>query len=154
MEGNLSTNFTCYEATKSQIAIRHGIRNSPSAQEWLAIKHVANSILQPVRDHFFTPFSPSSWYRCRSLNTLLGSLDNSQHILGEAVDFEIPMVSNLEVAQWVEKHLVFDQLILEYYIPGVPSSGWVHVSKRENGGNRGVVLYRHKHSYIPGLPSA
>jgi ribosomal protein S27AE len=32
------------------------------------------------------------------------------------------------VADWIYKNLDFDQMILEYYVPGEPNSGWVHCS--------------------------
>jgi len=47
---------------------------------------------------------------------------------GQAVDFEIKGIDNKDVATWISKNLVFDQLILEFYTPGQPSSGWVHCS--------------------------
>ena len=48
--------------------------------------------------------------------------------------------SNADVAMWIENNLDFDQLILEFYTPGEPSSGWIHVSYNEDGKNRKSVL--------------
>jgi hypothetical protein len=45
-----------------------------------------------------------------------------------AADFEIFGVDNNEVSDWIKENLMFDQLILEYYQPGEPNSGWIHVS--------------------------
>jgi zinc D-Ala-D-Ala carboxypeptidase len=36
--------------------------------------------------------------------------------------------------------LDFDQLILEFYTPGIPDSGWVHVSYKADGENRKSIL--------------
>ena len=36
--------------------------------------------------------------------------------------------------------LPFDQLIAEFVDPAVPGSGWVHVSHKRNGKQRGEVL--------------
>jgi hypothetical protein len=47
---------------------------------------------------------------------------------GQAVDFEVPGVSNYELAKWISENLIYDQLILENYTPGQPNSGWVHCS--------------------------
>ena len=44
------------------------------------------------------------------------------------MDFEVPGVSNMEIALWIKNALDFDQLILEFYKEGEPSSGWVHCS--------------------------
>ena len=52
----------------------------------------------------------------------------SDHCRGMAADIEIPSVSNYELAHWIQENLSFTQVILEFYTPGVPDSGWVHVS--------------------------
>ena len=45
-----------------------------------------------------------------------------------AADFEIFSVPNNEVADWIKENLMFDQLILEFWKPGEPNSGWIHCS--------------------------
>lgn len=47
--------------------------------------------------------------------------------------------SNYEVAKWIEDNLDFDQLILEFYTPGIPDSGWVHVSYKVEGNRKSVL---------------
>lgn len=125
----LSINFTLRELTKSNTALRHGLDNTPDPMGvTVNLVRVAQYILQPVRDNFGIPFSPSSGYRSLELNRLIGSKDTSQHVKGQAVDFEIPGVSNQELAEWIKDNLNFDQLILEFHNPENPSSGWVHCS--------------------------
>jgi hypothetical protein len=58
----------------------------------------------------------------------IGSSVNSQHAKAEAADFEVMGTDNAELADWIYNNLEFDQLILEYYIPGEPNSGWIHCS--------------------------
>ena len=41
---------------------------------------------------------------------------------------ECPGVDNAELCDWIYKNLDFDQMILEYYKPGEPNSGWCHCS--------------------------
>jgi len=93
-------------------------------------------VLEPVREHYGIPFIPSSGYRCLELNRAIGSSDRSQHTTGEAVDFEVPGISNKEVALWVKENCQFDQLILEFFKEADPSSGWVHCSHILEGDNR------------------
>ena len=51
------------------------------------------------------------------------------HPKGEAVDIEIPGISNDELIEWIDANIpVYDQLIREFPKPGDPSSGWVHCS--------------------------
>ena len=135
----LSDHFVLAEMTKSQIAIRRGVPNQPDADAISRLQNLCEHILEPVRARFDTPFSPSSAYRCEMLNRMVGSHARSQHIRGEAVDFEVPGVNNLKLAHWIKDELAFDQLILEYHDPSRPHSGWVHCSYAE-GKNRGRVL--------------
>ncbi|TNE35072.1 MAG: peptidase M15A [Alphaproteobacteria bacterium] len=146
----LSANFSLTELTKSDLAVRHGIDNSPDISVIANLRQVAEHILEPIRDHFSIPFSPNSGYRCLELNRLLKSPDTSQHVTGQAVDIEVPCVSNIDLASWIVDHLPFDQLILEFHTPGEPDSGWVHCSFVAEG-QRGDVLTFTRAGYMKGL---
>lgn len=124
----LTRNFSLQELVKSQLATRHGIDNTPPEPAAENLRALAVHILQPVRDHYGVPITPSSGYRCLQLNRLLNSSDSSQHVKGQAVDFEVAGVSNHALARWIADKLVFDQLILEYHDPEDPHSGWIHCS--------------------------
>lgn len=116
------------------------------------LKRLCTEILEPIRDHFGVPFRPNSGFRSEKLNREIGGSSRSQHCLGEAVDIEIPGVSNFDLAQWINENLEFDQLILECYRPGEPKSGWVHVSlKAEGDENRMAALTYSNRTYIEGL---
>ena len=85
-------------------------------------------VLQPVRDHFGKGVKVNSGLRTLPVNRAIGSADHSDHVKGMAADIEIPGVANAELAQWIVDNLEFRQVILEFYTPGIPDSGWVHVS--------------------------
>ena len=129
----LSENFSLAEMTKSQTATRKGIRNEPSTEHIENLMHLAETVLQPAREHFGKPVAISSGYRSPALCEAIGSSAKSQHAKGEAADFEIPGVDNMQLATWISKNTIFDQLILEYYEPGDPNSGWVHSSAVKEG---------------------
>ena len=74
-------------------------------------------------------------------------------MLGEAADFEIAGVSNLQVALWIQNNCNFDQLILEFWKEGEPNSGWIHCSYKE-GSNRKQVLTYSGGEYKNDLPDA
>ena len=135
----LSKNFTLSELTKSQTAVRKNIKNEPSTAHVENLIHLAETVLQPVRDHFGKPVAISSGYRSPALCEAIGSSAKSQHAKGEAADFEIPGVDNMQLAMWISKNTKFDQLILEFYEPGDPNSGWVHCSAVKEG-SRAQVL--------------
>jgi len=124
----LSENFSLWELTKSQTAERMGISNVPNKEEIKNLTALCKNVLQAVRSYYRVPIKPSSGYRCLALNKAIGSSSKSQHITGQAVDFEVPWVDNKVVARWIMDNLIFDQLILEFYREGDPNSGWVHVS--------------------------
>jgi len=124
---NLSRNFTLSELIKSDTAIRKGINNNPNAEQIEKLKALCENVLQPVRDHFGR-VKVTSGYRSPELCVAIGSSLSSQHSKAEAVDFECIGIDNAEVADWVYKNCQTDQLILEYYTPGEPNSGWIHAS--------------------------
>ena len=124
----LSNNFSLAELTKSQTAIRKNISNEPGTAEINNLIHLAEAVLQPVREHFGKPVMISSGYRSPELCEAIGSSSKSQHAKGEAADFEIPGVDNKELATWIKENCDYDQLILEFYNEGDPNSGWVHCS--------------------------
>ena len=135
----LLANFTLSELTKSQTAVRKNIKNEPSTAHVENLIHLAETVLQPVREHFGKPVVISSGYRSPELCEAIGSSAKSQHAKGEAADFEIPGVDNMQLATWINKNTDFDQLILEFYEPGDPNSGWVHCSAVREG-SRAQVL--------------
>ena len=62
--------------------------------------------------------------------------------------------SKLDVAKWIEENLEFDQLILEFYTPGIPDSGWVHVSYNSEENRKSVLTALKENGktvYKPGL---
>ena len=124
---NLSRNFTLLELIKSDTAVRKGINNNPNAGQIEKLKVLCENILQPIRDHFGR-VQITSGFRSPELCVAIGSSINSQHAKAEAADFEVLGVDNAEVADWIKKNLETDQLILEFYTPGEPNSGWIHCS--------------------------
>ena len=100
-------------------------------------------VLQPVRSHFNRVVSVSSGYRSEELCVAIGSKTTSQHAKGQAADFEIYGLPNKELADWINKTLNYDQLILEYWKEEDPNSGWVHCSYKSEG-NRKQYLKAYK----------
>ena len=124
---NLSRNFSLQELIKSDTAIRKGINNNPNSGQIEKLKDLCENIFQPVRDHFGR-VKVTSGFRSPDLCIAIGSSVNSQHAKAEAADFEVIGTDNAELADWIYKNLNFDQLILEFYTPGEPNSGWIHCS--------------------------
>ena len=151
---NLTKNFTLAEMTKSETALRHDMANTPGEQEIAALKVLAENVLQPVRDHFGKGVKVNSGFRHPEVNAKIGGSKNSDHCRGQAADIEIPGIPNAELAAWIRDNLEFRQLILEFYTPGIPDSGWVHVSFVPEDNKKQVLTATKQNGktvYLPGL---
>ena len=146
----LSKNFSLTEMQKSQTAERRGIPNVANDEQIESMVLLAENILQPIRDEF-GPFMVSSGFRCPELCIAVGSNIHSQHAKGEAADFEVPNIDNLDLARWIRDNLDFDQLILECYTGG--NSGWIHCSYKPEGNRKQMLTYDRVNGYRDGLLS-
>jgi zinc D-Ala-D-Ala carboxypeptidase len=142
----LTANFSLDELIKSQVAERKGINNNPSPMQIDNLRALAVNILQPIRSQFAKPLIISSGFRCAQLCIEIGSSINSEHCADNksaAADFEIPGVDNKELAEWIKSNLEYNQLILEFYRDGEPSSGWVHCSySTDLNKKQSLIAYR------------
>ena len=140
----LSGHFSLAELTKSQTATRKGIDNKPTLEHIENLTELCVQILEPTRRNFSKPMVITSGYRSEELCEAIGSKTTSQHARGEAADFECFGVDNKELAKYIKNNLVFDQLILEFYNPDDPSSGWVHCSYSKEENRKQSLLYNGK----------
>ena len=136
----LSENFTLQELIYSDTAIRMGLDNKPNDETVENLKILCENILEPIRANFKAPIVVSSGYRSEAVCAAVGSSSKSQHIKGQAVDFEIFGIPNKEVTDWIVQNLNFDQCILEFWNDKEPNSGWVHCSYDNEGNNRKQYL--------------
>lgn len=95
--------------------------------------NLAEFVLDPLREFIKKPILINSWYRSPEYNKKVGGAKNSQHTLGEAVDFIVKGMTIEEIyAIIIRMELVFDQLIMEYG----NGTTWVHISLKRVGTNR------------------
>lgn len=118
--------FTLRELTKSDTAIRKGIKNAPSKLEESNLIALVENILDPLREAYGKPIIVTSGYRCEELNRLIGGSKTSQHRSGQAVDIrtiiDTPEENKKLYDLIIKLNLPFDQLIDEH------NFDWVHVS--------------------------
>ena len=145
--------FKLEEFEKSSTAIRLNIKNKAGSGEIKNLTDLCYGVLEPVRAKFDKAITITSGYRSPELCEAIGSKSTSQHTKGEAADFEIAGISNLQVALWIQNNTDFDQLILEFWKEGEPNSGWIHCSFKE-GSNRKQVLTYSGGEFKNGLPEA
>ena len=157
MKDRISEHISYREATRSNIAERYGLDNTPSGKELNAMKFVANRIFEPVRKNFGVPIFVSSFFRSKKVNEKAGGSKTSSHPKGEAIDMDdiLGGVTNAMIFYFIYDNLEFDQLIWEFGDDKSPA--WVHASWSLNG-NRDQVLRaikytdwlgRKKTKYVP-----
>jgi hypothetical protein len=150
----LSTNFSLHELSKSETALRMGFDNTPDEEATENLRLLCEKVLQPVRDHYGKGVKVNSAYRSPESNAAVGGSKTSDHCKGMAADIEIPGVANADLAQFIMDNLSYTQLILEFYTPGIPDSGWVHVSYDPNNLKKQELTATKvagKTQYLPGL---
>lgn len=135
---------TYAEIVKSTIATRLGIDNTPTPKQLENIKVLLSRIFDPVREFVKGPLYISSCFRSPALNKEAKGSINSQHCCpgdSAAIDIDCDLFgngTNKEVFHFIKDNMVFDQLIWEYGDETQPA--WVHVSYKNKGENRGMLL--------------
>lgn len=121
--------FTFRELLHSNVALQNDVVNLPprekAAKIYFNLVVLVDNLLDPIREKFAVPIIVTSGYRCGKLNELVGGVDNSQHMKGEAVDFCFAGFSKKEMAAAffeIAEEFDFDQLI--YY----KKKGIIHIS--------------------------
>jgi len=102
----ISKHVSYYEATKSNTAIKFGIKNNPSNQQLQNMKLIAEKIFEPLRNNFNCPIGISSFFRSQQLNDKIGGATKSQHCKGEAMDLDADIfgkISNKEIFDYNKK---------------------------------------------------
>lgn len=151
----LSKNFSLAELTKTSAKAD----NTPSAEQIENLRALCVNVLQPLREAMGRPMRVNSGFRSDAVNRAVGGSSTSQHSHGEAADIEFDGFDNQALGlKIMEMKLPFDQLIFEFLVPGDPNGGWIHVSHKRSGKQRGQVLTASrvggKTVYTPGPPPA
>ncbi len=142
---NLSAHFSLEELTHSEIAVRKGIDNTPSAEVIANLTELAG-VLEQVCVLLTVPLFIHSAYRSPKVNAAVGGSQTSAHMTGQAADFTAPQYTPQEIAKMIAKSdIAFDQLIYE--------GNWVHLGIR--GDTRRQILTAHfnggKATYTQGI---
>lgn len=140
----ISEHISYEEATRSHIAEKLGIDNTPPEEIVEVMKVTAAKIFEPLRRFWKTRIYVSRFYSAPAVQAFLTKQSQasakSQHPLGEAMDLDAHvygMISNRQIFEYIRDNCIFDQLIWEEGDSDEPA--WVHVSYCASG-NRMEVL--------------
>ena len=150
----LTENFSLAEMIKSDTALRLDMENEPDDDHIENLTALCENVLQKVRDHYGKGVKVNSGFRHPDVNAKVGGSKTSDHCKGMAADIEIPGVANADLAEWIVENCEFRQVILEFYTPGIPDSGWVHVSYNPDDNKKQVLTAMKENGktvYKPGL---
>ena len=136
----ISKHISYKEATRSEVASRLGIDNTPGEYELQNMQLLAEKVFEPLRKHFGVPILVSSFYRSDELNKAVRGSSRSQHKEGRAMDLDDVLggVTNAEMFSYIKDNLDYDQIIWEYGDDENPD--WVHVSYVSEDQNRKHIL--------------
>ena len=119
--------FHLREFTRSATADRFGFENVPDHDQTLNLIRLAWNILVPLRKALGSPIIPTSGFRGRRLNTLVGGDAFSDHLEGRGSDIIAVGIPPKDVFQALRDLALpsIDQVILEF-------DEWVHVSIQDD----------------------
>lgn len=127
--------LTYAESVKSTTAIRLGITNVPTAEQY-------RNMVQAYKDFYVTickqfgKLPVSSFFRSPALNRAVKGSGTSAHMAGCAIDIDcdgLKTPTNKELYQWCRANLKFDQCITEF--PDANGNpGWIHIAHNRTGG--------------------
>ncbi len=134
--------LTYREAVKSDTAIRRGIKNIPTVEQYKNMCRVYHQVYVPLCAKF-GKLPVSSFFRSPTLNKAIGGASNSAHLYGAAIDIDcdgLGYPTNLELFNWIRANLKVDKLIKEapHPITGVPQ--WVHIGLNPSGPDRNLAM--------------
>tara|TARA_Y100001972_G_scaffold112509_1_gene146308 strand:- start:992 stop:1453 length:462 start_codon:yes stop_codon:yes gene_type:complete len=140
----ISDHVSYKEATRSNTALRKGIKNKPNDKQLSNMKLIAEKVFEPLRKWVGGPIKINSFFRSPDLNTAIGGSTKSQHCKGQAIDIDdtFGVVSNANMYTWIKNNLDFDQMIWEFGDDDNPA--WVHISyvSPDKNRNRCLKAYR------------
>ena len=117
----LSEHFSLEELTRSEVAERKGLDNTPNASEIANLTRLA-ALLEEVRSLLNKPIMLNSGFRSKAVNDSVGSKDSSQHRIGCAADIRVPGMTPKQVVEAIiASDIGYDQIIEEF-------SSWTHIS--------------------------
>ena len=120
--------FTIQELSASATAERLAIDNTPPHAARTMLTILVEQILDPIRRRYGAPIIVTSGYRCPALNTAVGGVTNSHHIIGCAADITTGTIENNHkifdlITDMQTTHAIrFTQLIAE------EGYRWLHIS--------------------------
>lgn len=124
----LTPHFSLEELLYSEVALRQGIENTPTAYQVDNLRRLCEDILEPVRAILGVPLHINSGFRSAKVNAAVGGVHTSAHLAGLAADF-VPIGLDLRTCFDILRarpELGYDQIIFE-------CAAWIHLAAHAEG---------------------
>ena len=123
----LSPHFTLEGLSRSDVATRRGMDNTPNAGEADNLQRLCDELLEPAQEVLGVSLTINSGFRSPALNAIVGGSTRSAHMDGRAADL-VPEGVDLTVAFNVlrKSTLPYDQIIIE-------CNAWLHLAIARTG---------------------
>ena len=113
----LSNHFTLEEFINS----KKYPDNKPTMQHVANLTYGCLMLLEPAREAIGCPIIITSGFRNPRVNTLVGGVKNSQHLVGQAADIRPKDPAKFHrLVEFLKAHALTDQLLT--------ASNWLHIS--------------------------
>lgn len=142
----ISEFITYEEATKSIVAVKNNIDNTPNEEQLKNMKYIADNIHTPCRLFFKCQIGVSSFFRSLKLNKKIGSKAVHGHPDGVCIDMDCDMyghITNKQLFKFIYDNLKFTQLIYEYPKDKKnvgKDAEWIHVTLRKGSEDKKEIL--------------
>lgn len=150
MKEKISKHVSYAEATATKVMLP----NIPNSEQLHNIRFLCENVFEPLRAWVGKPIKINSIFRSKEVNrheSIKGS-KTSQHLANNNssamdIDDTYKHATNNEMFFWIKENLVFDQLIAEKPVKGKIS--WIHVSYRQGGNRKEVLITTDAKKYMP-----
>lgn len=125
---NITEHFTLEELTFSQVALRKGYNNQPTAWAIANLTRLCTTLLEPARTLAAVPLHVDSGFRSLQVNAAVGGVSSSAHTQGRAADL-VPIGATVEQVfeeLRTDPALPYDQIIIE-------CGAWIHLAIAAEG---------------------
>lgn len=116
------SHFTVAELTRSAVAMKMSIDNTPPPELIDNMKRLIDCVLDPARKRFGAPVYVNSGYRCPELNRAVGGVPRSYHLQGRAADLNTGSAEGNHRLWRILQTLPHTELIWEN------GGAWIHVA--------------------------
>ena len=123
----MSTKLTPHSSLEELTTTKTGFSNIPNVSQTNQLRNLCRDILEPIRNAAHALIIVKSGFRSPEVNTAVGGVPTSQHLLGQAADIYCSSISAFALYKLIDKLVIEGQFNVGQCI-FYKKSNFVHVS--------------------------